>query len=277
MSKSDETPREEELDLTPTAEEHSAGAGDKAGTENGAKDIREPRTSGRKRGRREEEPEDELAALAKEARFQLKRMVEALLFASAEPISLSEIAARMPDKVDVKALLVQLQQDYEARGVNLIEVEGKWLFRTAKDLSFLTQAEALEPRKLSRAALETLAIIAYHQPVTRADIEQIRGVSTVRGTLDVLMQTEWIRVRGRRRVPGRPVTYGTSEKFLVHFDLASIQDLPGLEELKGAGMLDSALPPAFSMPVPNDNEDLAEDEDPLDEADLLENVIFEEN
>ena len=138
----------------------------------------------------------------------------------------------------------------------------------------MLQAESFEPRKLSRAALETLAIIAYHQPVTRAEVEQIRGVSTVRGTLDVLLQTEWVRVRGRRRSPGRPVTFGTSDKFLVHFDLESILDLPGLEELRGAGMLDSALPPAFSMPVPDDNEDLAEDEDPLEEELPLERVAF---
>ena len=212
----------------------------------------------------------EFEALAHEARLHLKRMVEAFLFASAEPQSFGTIAARMPEHVDVRALLTQLQEEYAERGVNLIELDGKWLFRTAKDLSFMMQAEALEPRKLSRAALETLAIIAYHQPVTRAEIEQIRGVSAARGTLDVLLQTEWVRVRGRRRAPGRPVTYGTSDQFLVHFDLSSIQDLPGLEELKGAGMLDSALPPAFSLPTPDDNEDLAPDEDPLDEEDLLE-------
>ena len=209
--------------------------------------------------------DDEFEALAKEARHQIKRMVEALLFASAEPLSTADIAARLPDRVDVAAILEQLKDDYKTRGVNLIVVNDKWLFRTAKDLSFMMQAEAIEPRKLSRAALETLAIIAYHQPVTRADIEQIRGVSVARGTLDVLLQTEWVRVRGRRRVPGRPVTYGTSEKFLMHFDLTSIQDLPGLEELKGAGMLDSALPPAFSMPSPDDNEDLADDEEPLED------------
>ncbi len=220
--------------------------------------------------------ESEFEALAKEARFQLKRMVEALLFASAEPISAVEIASRLPDNVEVAALLAQLKDDYKGRGVNLIEVNGKWLFRTAKDLSFMMQAEAFEPRRLSRAALETLAIIAYHQPVTRADIEQIRGVSVARGTLDVLLQTEWIRVRGRRRVPGRPVTYGTSEKFLIHFDLSSIQDLPGLEELKGAGMLDSALPPAFSMPSPDDNEDLADDEDPLEDNYQLDLVVLED-
>ncbi len=207
----------------------------------------------------------EYEALAKEARLQLKRMVEALLFASSEPLSTVDIAVRLPDSVDVPAILAQLKEDYKNRGVNLIVVNDKWLFRTAKDLSFMMQAEAIEPRKLSRAALETLAIIAYHQPVTRADIEQIRGVSVARGTLDVLLQTEWVRVRGRRRVPGRPVTYGTSEKFLMHFDLASIQDLPGLEELKGTGMLDSALPPAFSMPSPDDTEDLADDEEPLED------------
>nr|WP_319414617.1 SMC-Scp complex subunit ScpB [uncultured Cohaesibacter sp.] len=204
-------------------------------------------------------------------------MVEALLFASAEPLSVVDIASRLPDRVDVPAILAQLKKDYEPRGVNLIVVNDKWLFRTAKDLSFMMQAEAVEPRKLSRAALETLAIIAYHQPVTRADIEQIRGVSVARGTLDVLLQTEWVRVRGRRRVPGRPVTYGTSEKFLIHFDLSSIQDLPGLEELKGTGMLDSALPPAFSMPSPDDNEDLAEDEEPLEENYELELVALEED
>ncbi|WP_245418389.1 MULTISPECIES: SMC-Scp complex subunit ScpB [Cohaesibacter] len=224
------------------------------------------------------EQDPDLSALAAEARLQLKRMLEALLFASVEPMSIGEIALRMPDNLDVRSLLRQVQQDYAERGVNLIEVEGKWLFRTAKDLGFLMQAESIEPRKLSRAALETLAIIAYHQPVTRAEIEQIRGVSTVRGTLDVLLQTEWIRVRGRRKSPGRPVTFGTSDRFLVHFDLTTIQDLPGLEELKGAGMIDSALPPAFSMPTPDDNEDLAEDEDPLDadEAEALEAVALED-
>ncbi|PLW77586.1 SMC-Scp complex subunit ScpB [Cohaesibacter celericrescens] len=218
--------------------------------------------------------DDDFAALAHEARVQLKRMLEALLFASAEPLSLLDIRARMPDKIDVLALLQQLQSDYADRGVNLIQVEDKWLFRTAKDLSFMLQAEAFEPRKLSRAALETLAIIAYHQPVTRAEVEQIRGVSTIRGTLDVLLQTQWVRVRGRRRAPGRPVTFGTSDKFLVHFDLDSIQDLPGLEELRGAGMLDSALPPAFSMPSPDDNEDLTDDEDPFDEIEALETAAF---
>ncbi|MCV6577403.1 MAG: SMC-Scp complex subunit ScpB [Cohaesibacter sp.] len=206
----------------------------------------------------------------------MRRMIEALLFASAKPLSLEDLRLRLPDRVDIKAILVDLQRDYLNRGVNLICVDGKWLFRTAPDLSFLLQGESEEPRKLSRAALETLAIIAYHQPVTRAEIEAIRGVGTSKGTLDVLLQTEWVRLRGRRRSPGRPVTYGTSEHFLVHFGLDTIQDLPGLEELRGAGMLDSALPPAFSMPVPNDDEDLAPDEDPLDEEDLVALALEEE-
>lgn len=222
------------------------------------------------------EAQQEFEALTIEAQVQLKRMVEALLFASSEPLGLTDFANRLPDATDILGLLATLQKDYANRGVNLIKVNGKWMFRTASDLSFLLQAEAVEPRKLSRAALETLAIVAYHQPVTRAEIEQIRGVSTARGTLDVLLQTEWLRMRGRRRSPGRPVTYGTSEKFLIHFDLETIQDLPGLEELKGAGMLDSALPPAFSIPVPNDDEDLAPDEDPFEEGEALEAVILEE-
>lgn len=212
---------------------------------------------------------DEIAALKAEANMQIRRMIEALLFASARPIGIEEIRQRVPDSADVKGMIADLQKDYANRGVNLVQVEGKYLFRTAPDLSFLLQGESEEPRKLSRAALETLAIIAYHQPVTRAEIESIRGVGTSKGTLDVLLQTEWVRLRGRRRTPGRPVTYGTTEHFLVHFGLESIQDLPGLEELRGAGMLDSALPPAFSMPIPNDDEDLAPDEDPLDEGDLV--------
>lgn len=203
-------------------------------------------------------------ALEAEAQLHMKRMLEALLFASAEPLSLEELAMRLPDSVNVGALLQALQEDYQMRGVNLVSIDDKWLFRTAKDLAFLLQVEAIKPRKLSRAALETLAIIAYHQPVTRAEIEQIRGVTTVRGTLDVLLQTEWIRIRGRRKVPGRPVTYGTTDAFLVHFDLPSIKDLPGLEELRGSGLLDSAMPPAFSMPDPDDQDELMDDEEPLE-------------
>nr|WP_244299234.1 SMC-Scp complex subunit ScpB [Roseibium aquae] len=197
------------------------------------------------------------------------RMVEALLFASADPLSREELADRLPRGADVDGILEALRRTYAARGVNLVQVAGKWCFRTAEDLSFLMRRSTEEQKKLSRAALETLAIIAYHQPVTRAEIEEIRGVSTSKGTLDVLLETGWVRMRGRRRTPGRPVTYGTTEGFLVHFGLESVKDLPGLEELKGAGLLDSAVPASFIVPMPNDVEDLTADEDPLEEDGLF--------
>ncbi|EFO29762.1 segregation and condensation protein B [Roseibium sp. TrichSKD4] len=198
------------------------------------------------------------------------RMAEALLFASADPLSQEELSKRLPRGTDVEAVIVELRKTYSTRGVNLVNVAGKWCFRTAEDLSFLMKESLEEQRKLSRAALETLAIIAYHQPVTRAEVEEIRGVSTSKGTLDVLMETSWIRLRGRRRTPGRPVTYGTTEDFLIHFGLESVKDLPGLEELKGAGLLDSAVPSSFMVPTPDDTEELTEDEDPLDEGSLFE-------
>ena len=197
------------------------------------------------------------------------RMVEAMLFASADPLSVEDIAARLPIGTDVAGLIDELERQYATRGVNLVPVAGKWAFRTAPDLAYLLQREATEQRKLSRAALETLAIIAYHQPVTRAEIEEIRGVSTNKGTLDVLLETGWIRMRGRRRTPGRPVTYGTTESFLDHFGLDLIADLPGLEELKGAGLLDSAIPASFHVPLPNDSDILAPDEDPLEDGELF--------
>jgi len=204
-----------------------------------------------------------------EERRQGLRMVEALIFASAEPVSAEDLAARLPEGSDVAGILRELQQSYAGRGVNLIQVAGKWSFRTAGDLSFLLAREAVDQKKLSRAALETLAIIAYHQPVTRAEIEEIRGVATSRGTIDLLLETSWIRMRGRRRSPGRPVTYGTTEAFLVHFGLDSVGDLPGLEELKGAGLLDSRVPTDFSVPDPHASDELTEDEDPLeDEAEI---------
>jgi len=196
------------------------------------------------------------------------RMLEALLFAASEPLDLKTIAARMPKDADIEALMGELQAAYANRGVNLVRVEDKWRFRTASDLSFLLRRDAVEQRQLSRAALETLAIIAYHQPVTRAEIEEIRGVSISKGVLDVLMEAGWARMRGRRRTPGRPVTYGTTEGFLDHFGLESLKDLPGLEELKGAGLLDSRLPPNFTVPSPGD-EALSDDEDPLDPEDEL--------
>jgi len=203
-----------------------------------------------------------------EGRPEELRLLEAMLFAAAEPLDEKTLGARMPDGVDVGSALRQLQIDYAPCGVNLVKIAGKWTFRTANDLAWLLSRTAVEQKKLSRAAVETLAIIAYHQPVTRAEIEDIRGVSTSKGTLDVLLETGWIRPRGRRKAPGRPITFGTSEQFLSHFGLESIGDLPGLDELKGTGLLDGRLPPGFAVPVPSDEPTLREDEEPLDETDL---------
>ena len=165
------------------------------------------------------------------------------------------------------ALLEELKGFYASRGVNLVKVADKWTFRTAEDLSYLLERHATEQRRLSKAALETLAIIAYHQPVTRAEIEEIRGVAASAGTLDVLMEIGWVRPRGRRRAPGRPITYGTTESSWMHFGLESIKDLPGLAELKGAGLLESNLPPDFTVPEPTDAAALMADELPLEAGD----------
>jgi segregation and condensation protein B len=210
-----------------------------------------------------DEPDNAGAARAEEL-----RLLEAMLFASAEPLDEATLAARLPADVDLPAALARLQEDYAARGVNLVRVSGKWTFRTASDLSWLLSKETIETRKLSRAAIETLAIVAYHQPVTRSEIEDIRGVSTSKGSVDVLLETGWIRPRGRRKAPGRPVTYGTTETFLSHFGLDALDDLPGVEELKGSGLLDGRLPPGFSVPVPSDDPALRDDEDPLEPGDL---------
>ena len=196
------------------------------------------------------------------------RLLEAMLFASAEPLDEKSLAMRLPQGVDVRAALKRLQEEYATRGVNLVRINGKWTFRTSSDLSWLLSKETVETRKLSRAAIETLAIIAYHQPVTRAEIEDIRGVTTSKGSVDVLLETGWIRPRGRRKAPGRPLTYGTSEAFLSHFGLDAVADLPGLEELKGSGLLDGRLPPGFAVPMPSDDPALREDEDPLEPGDL---------
>ena len=211
----------------------------------------------------DEEPDNAVQPRAEEL-----RLLEAMLFASAEPLDEKSLAARLPQGTNVREALVRLQGEYATRGVNLLRIGGKWTFRTANDLSWLLSKETVETRKLSRAAIETLAIIAYHQPVTRAEIEELRGVSTSKGSVDVLLETGWIRPRGRRKSPGRPLTYGTSEAFLSHFGLDAVGDLPGLEELKGAGMLDGRLPPGFSVPVPSDDPALREDEDPLEPGDL---------
>ncbi len=204
----------------------------------------------------------------REERAEELRILEALLFAAEEPLDEKTLAARLPAGVDVHALLTQLQHEYASRGVNLVRVAGKWTLRTASDLAWLLTREAMVPRKLSRAAIETLAILAYHQPVTRAEIEDIRGVTTSKGTLDVLLETGWIRLRGRRKAPGRPVTYGTTEAFLSHFGLDALADLPGLDELKGAGLFEAALPAGFEVPVPSDDPALRDDEDPLEPGDL---------
>ncbi len=195
----------------------------------------------------------------------LVRMLEALLFAASEPLDLDTLRTRLPDDVDVRALLNAIQAKYADAGVNLVEVGGRWRFQTAEDLAFLLREEREEPRKLSQAALETLAIIAYHQPVTRAEIEEIRGVAVSKGTLDQLLELKWIRMRGRRRSPGRPVTYGVTDGFLDYFGLANISDLPGVADLKAAGLLSSRLPPDFSIPapgrLPSEDEDLFSDEE----------------
>jgi segregation and condensation protein B len=204
----------------------------------------------------------------KEARPDEVRILEALLFASKEPLDEKTLAARLPAGVDLQATLQKLQAEYAARGVVLVRVGGKWTFRTATDLSWLLTKESVQPRKLSRAAIETLAVIAYHQPVTRAEIEDIRGVTMSRGTIDVLLETGWIKPRGRRKAPGRPITYGTTETFISHFGLEQLSDLPGLEELRGSGLLDGRLPAGFSVPMPSDDPALREDEDPLDPGDL---------
>lgn len=199
---------------------------------------------------------------------QAKRIAEAMLFAAAEPLDEARIAKRLPDGCDVAAILADLAVDYSGRGVELRRIAGKWMLRTADDLASILRDETVEIRKLTRAQIETLAIIAYHQPVTRAEIEEIRGVAVSKGILDVLLETGWIRMRGRRRTPGRPVTYGTTEHFLVHFGLDSVRDLPGLDELKGTGLIDGRLPASFAIPMPSDDPALTEDEDPLDGSEM---------
>ncbi|WP_022721186.1 SMC-Scp complex subunit ScpB [Rhodopseudomonas sp. B29] len=203
-----------------------------------------------------------------QARPEELRLLEALLFASPEPLDQAALAKRMPEGVDVKVALKQLQDDYAHRGVNLVRVANKWTFRTAGDLAWLMTRETTETKKLSRAAIEMLAIIAYHQPITRAEIEEIRGVVTSKGTLDVLLETGWIKPRGRRKTPGRPLTFGTTDAFLSQFNLEALNDLPGLDELKGAGLLDTRLPTGFSVPTPSDDPALREDEDPLEPGDI---------
>jgi segregation and condensation protein B len=166
------------------------------------------------------------------------RAVEAVLFAAAEPLSAEHLAEHLGSHIDVKAALAELEAHYAGRGINLVERGKRWHFQTAADMAHLLRREREESRKLSRAAVETLAIIAYHEPVSRAEIEAIRGVQISRGTLDVLMEAGWVRPAGRREVPGRPLTYATTLAFLAHFGLESRRDLPGIDDLKAAGLLD---------------------------------------
>ena len=199
---------------------------------------------------------DDIAVDA-ETRQLAVRMTEALIFATEEPVAADVIAAKLPDGVDVADVLSEVQAHYAGRGVDLVNVGGRWRFRTAEDLAFVLRDNIVVERRLSRAALETLAIIGYHQPVTRAEIEEIRGVSTSKSVMDTLLETGWIRMRGRRRTPGRPITFGTTDAFLDHFGLESLKDLPGVADLKAAGLMDA-------VPSGNPNPFKDEAEDPLD-------------
>ena len=203
------------------------------------------------------------------------RMLEALLFAAAEPLAVEDLARRLPaeTETEIEAGLATLAVGYRGRGIELVRIGDRWRFQTAPDLAFLMTREREEPRRLSRAAQETLAIIAYHQPVTRAEIEAIRGVQSSAGTLDVLLELEFVRMRGRRRTPGRPVTWGTTDAFLSHYGLASLSDLPGVAEMKAAGLLSLDLPPGFSVPdpaaAPSEEESLVDGEEPEFHQDFL--------
>ncbi|MGB5559271.1 MAG: SMC-Scp complex subunit ScpB [Paracoccaceae bacterium] len=198
-----------------------------------------------------------------------ERMVEAILFATAEPVTVADLNARMPHGADAAEAIALLRKRYEGRGVRVVKVGDAWAMRTAPDLGFLMQKETVETRRLSRAAIETLAIVAYHQPVTRAEIEEIRGVSVSRGTVDQLLELEWIRFGRRRMTPGRPVTYVVTQSFLDHFGLESARDLPGLKELRAAGLLES-------RPLPGAALEGEEDEEALDQGDMFEDETPEE-
>lgn len=212
--------------------------------------------------------------MSDDVNFEQLRILEALLFAAAEPLSTKMIHERMPEGADVGALLMRLKSDYEDRGVVLIDSEGHWAFRTAPDLADALQANKEAQRKLSRAAMETMAIVAYHQPITRAEIENIRGVATHKGTLDALMEAGWVKPGRRRETPGRPLTWVTSAGFLDHFSLESLMDLPGLDDLKASGMLDRR--PAIE--ALNQTEDLfAKDDEEGDTEDALDDEMLEQD
>ena len=198
-----------------------------------------------------------------------ERMVEAMLFATSEPLTLKEMEDRMPHGCDAAEAMAHLRKRYDGRGVRVVKVGDAWAVRTAPDLGFLMEKETVETRKLSRAAIETLAIIAYHQPVTRAEIEEIRGVSVSRGTVDQLLEMEWIRFGRRKMTPGRPVTFVVTQTFLDHFGLESARDLPGLKELRAAGLLESRPPPG-AMPQMGEGDQDADEESPEGQSELFE-------
>jgi segregation and condensation protein B len=203
---------------------------------------------------------------SQEQRLEDLRIVEALLFASPTPLDEAWLAQHLRHGSAIGTVLEDIKAAYAPRGVNLVRIAGKWVFRTAEDLGYLLERHAVEEKRLSRAALETLSIVAYHQPVTRAEIEEIRGVTTSAGTLDILMEAGWIRPRGRRRAPGKPLTYGTTDSFLAHFGMDSVKDLPGLADLKAQGLLDGHLPPGFTVPDPTIAASLLPDELPLEDT-----------
>ena len=188
-----------------------------------------------------------------------ERMVEAILFASAEPVSVREMAGRMPYGSEPLIALQNIKKRYLGRGVEVVKVDQAWAIRTSADLAFLMQRETVETRKLSRAAIESLAIIAYHQPVTRTEIEEIRGVAVGRGTIDQLLELQWIRIGRRRQTPGRPVTFVVTEEFLDHFGLESARDLPGLKELRAAGLLENRPSPGLDGPLDPENDEYSQD------------------
>ncbi len=194
--------------------------------------------------------------------FDTERRIEALLFAAREPLSTAELAHRLPQGADAAGAVEALRARYAGRGVELVAVAGGWAFRTAPDLAATLAEHRVEPARLSKAALETLAIVAYHQPCTRGEIETVRGVGLSRGTLDTLLELGWVRMRGRRRTPGRPVTFATTDAFLQHFGLADLSDLPGARDMRAAGLLSLDLPPSFSLPALS-----AAAEDPLELGD----------
>jgi segregation and condensation protein B len=206
------------------------------------------------------------------------RMAEALLFAAEEPLDDAAIAGRLPTGANIPAIVAALKEQYQDRGVVLSKIAGKWRFATATDLAHILETERIEPRRLSRAALETLAIIAYHQPCTRADIEDVRGVMVSKGSLDQLLEIGWVRLRGRRRdAPGRPVLYGTTQSFLEHFGLESVTDLPGLSDLKAAGLLEARLPPGFTVPNPGDPADAEEFGDDDDAPEFAQDFLHSDD